>query len=702
MVFSLCRGAIVAALCCLAANAIAAPLPQCAAVDPRTLPDKAGCQRSFAAIEPAALYERADAHIKAGQFGLAAEALDCAAARIADDPDVRAHYEWIRRRGVLSYREEDLDAAHAHFDCALKVAESLRDRPAIAKQLRNKGSVLRRLGEYKEALSALESSLRMMREDGDPATGAVLNNIGDVYRDIKEPASAEQYYREAMDAFRKQGDDIEATHVLDSLSFLALERRDPKTAMRQLNTALEAYRRADNWEYQLRVYTLLIRAALMDGDVERARRYGADGFALAETHDLPIHDEFWLESARADRISGRVQLAEVTLRKALQGKLENDANHAALLLELAKTLEQGGRYAEALANMREAREFDLLSVRSQNDRELHRLRIRFETAERDRTIAELRQRTLMLWLIVASVLAALLAVSIVFLRRQQRTRIAEAASRARYEEMLLRYRREADALSGDRDLLQALLDSRGEALCLLDADGRVLAINRAARPLFGPEREPAIGRPLSESLPAEDADALATALERMEDASTQTLTFAAGDGRGVLRVELSQWEQGDGLVVMSLDAMKAESVAVAETDAPSAISESFIPQGTVLAPTNLASTDDTDARAAFRRLLVELMLALIEAWERTTGTNRIEMAERSRIWSINIDDGRLRARAMERYLNLSKLPQNPRWRDVLRTAYYVMGQCPLDAHERDELQRRVDAVLAYTRRHALV
>jgi hypothetical protein len=116
----------------------------------------------------------------------------------------------------------------------------------------------------------------------------------------------------------------------------------------------------------------------------------------------------------------------------------------------------------------------------------------------------------------------------------------------------------------------------------------------------------------------------------------------------------------------------------------------------------VSGADDADARAAFRRLLVELMLALVDAWERTTGTNRIEMAERSRIWSINIDDGRLRARAMERYLNLSKLPQNPRWRDVLRSAYYVMGQCPLDAQEREALQRRVDAVIAYTRRNALV
>jgi two-component system sensor histidine kinase ChiS len=702
LVFSLCRVAIAAALCCLATNAIAAPLPQCAAVDPRTLPETARCQRQFAAIEPTALYERADALIKAGEFDLAAEALDCAAARIADDRDVRAHYEWIRRRGVLSYREENLDAAHTHFDCALKVAESLRDRPAIAKQLRNKGSVLRRLGDYEEALSALKASLRMMREDGDAATGAVLNNIADVYRDLEEPASAEQYYRDAMEVFRRQGDVVETNHILDSLSLLALERGDTKTAIGQLKTTLEAYRRADNWEYQLRVYTLLIRAAIMDGDVELARRYSADGSAIAETHRLPIHDEFKLESARADRISGRVDLAAVKLRAALDDGPQNDANRATLARELALTLEQSGRYAEALAIERDAQSHELRDARNRNDRDLARLRVRFETAERDRTIAELRQRTLMLWLIVASTLAVLLGVSIVFLRRQQRTRIAEAASRARYEEMLLRYRREADALSSDRDLLQALLDSRDDALCLLDADGRVLAVNRAARPLLGSEGGPATGNPLSESLSADDAIALAAALERMEDASTQTLTFAAGDGRSALRATLSPWEQGDGLVVMSIEAMKTESVAVAETDAPSAISESVSLQQTVPAPTNLASGDDADARAAFRRLLVELMLALIDAWERTTGTNRIEMAERSRIWSINIDDGRLRARAMERYLNLSKLPQNPRWRDVLRSAYYVMGQCPLDAQEREALQRRVDAVIAYTRRNALV
>jgi len=136
LVFSLCRGAIAAALCCLATNAIAAPLPRCAAIDPNALPETASCQRRFATIEAPALYEQADTLMKAGHFDDAADALDCASARIAVGSDAHARYEWIRRRGVLSYRKEDLKAAHTHFDCALKVAESLRDRRDHLRQSR--------------------------------------------------------------------------------------------------------------------------------------------------------------------------------------------------------------------------------------------------------------------------------------------------------------------------------------------------------------------------------------------------------------------------------------------------------------------------------------------------------------------------------------------------------------------------------------
>ena len=675
-------------LACFAATADAASIPACAAIDVRTLPPPATCERLFPSADLQALYENADEQIGKGHLGSAKTALGCAAARLAPGHEAAARYDWVRRLGVLAYRDEKVDIALGHFECALSIAEARHDRAAIAKQLKNVGSALRRQHHDYDALRTLERGLAMQRADGDPDVGGALANIADLYRDLDDREHAAAYYRQAMVAFRRSGNEVEVAHMQHGLGKLALEAHHTKTAIAEFESALAALRAHGNVPYRLRVHADLALAALDDGDVEGARGHAADGLQLAQDHRLTPPAELLLAAARVDRSAGQTGRAHDHLNDALSDGPASSAERAALLDEQAALLAQEGKYRDALETLRKAREAERAKQRAANDRRLAFLRARFEVSERERTIAQLRQRTLVLWLIAMSALAALFAVSMLFLRRQQRARLVEAANRARYEEMLARYRREADALGNDRDLLQGLFDSRGDALCLLDADGTVLAANRAACPLLGAAPDGLSGRPLSERLSAADAAALATALERMEDSASQTLAFAAGDDRPALRVDLSPWEQGDGRVVMRLAMQANASVADGTTPSAATHAEPVLDAGA--------------ARAAFRLALVELMLAVVEAWERSTGKNRIELAERSRIWRINIDDGRLRARAMERYLSLSRLPQNPRWRDVLRLAYYVLGECRFETAERDDLQRRVDGVLAYTRRSALV
>lgn len=685
-------GAVVAA-----AGAAPPSIPACAAIDVRTLPVPATCERLFASADLQALYENADEQIGKGHLGSARTALGCAAARLAPGHEAAPRYDWVRRLGVLAYRDEKVDIALGHFECALSLAEARNDRAAMAKQLKNVGSALRRMGDYDGALRMLERGLDMQRADGDPDVGGALANLAELYREIEHPAQAADYYRQALAAFRRRGNQDEAAHMQHGLGKLALDAGDTRAAVVELKAALDTYRETHNPIYSLRVYADLTQAAIDDGDFARARRTADEGLDLASTDHLTPPAELQRVAARAERESGSIAAAEARLRKALKSPPISALDAAKLEDELAITLEKAGRDAEALVMLRKARDDERRQRDAESDRQFGWLRARFEASERERvisergrTIAVLRQRELLLWLIAMSALAALFAVSIVFLRRQQRARLVEAANRARYEEMLARYRREADALGSDRDLLQGLLDSRGDALCLLDADGTVLAANRAACPLLGAARDGLTGRPLSDRLSAEDAAALATALERMEDSASQVLTIAAGEARPALHVELTPWEQGDGRVVMRLAVQANASAAEAGTMPSTAVADAE------------PVLDAGAARAAFRLALVELMLAVIEAWERNTGKNRIELAERSRIWRINIDDGRLRARAMERYLSLSRLPQNPRWRDVLRLAYYVLGECTLDTAERDDLQRRVDGVLAYTRRSALV
>ncbi|QZO13937.1 tetratricopeptide repeat protein [Pseudoalteromonas piscicida] len=81
-----------------------------------------------------------------------------------------------------------------------------------------------------------------------------------------------------------------------------------------------------------------------------------------------------------------------------------------------------------------------------------------------------------------------------------------------------------------------------------------------------------------------------------------------------------------------------------------------------------------DEQAA-RQLMVEVMTLTLTLWEQSSGKTRVELAEESKVWKVNIDDGRLRVRTLERYLNIKTLPKKPRIRNIVTTAQYVLTQC---------------------------
>jgi hypothetical protein len=95
---------------------------------------------------------------------------------------------------------------------------------------------------------------------------------------------------------------------------------------------------------------------------------------------------------------------------------------------------------------------------------------------------------------------------------------------------------------------------------------------------------------------------------------------------------------------------------------------------------------DEESDLQYREALVKVMQDCHYYWQKVTGESIIELAEQSRIWSVSIDNGRLRTRSMNRYLSLDKLPSNPRWRQVARTAYFVLSKVSRDEEARKALE----------------
>lgn len=90
-----------------------------------------------------------------------------------------------------------------------------------------------------------------------------------------------------------------------------------------------------------------------------------------------------------------------------------------------------------------------------------------------------------------------------------------------------------------------------------------------------------------------------------------------------------------------------------------------------------------------RLKLVELMLLAIQVWENETNTSKLELAQKSKLWSVAVDDGRLRARALERYVSVNALPKNPRWRSVLRTCNFVLKNASSSGADSLELETKM-------------
>ncbi|SDG52655.1 response regulator [Pelagibacterium luteolum] len=83
-----------------------------------------------------------------------------------------------------------------------------------------------------------------------------------------------------------------------------------------------------------------------------------------------------------------------------------------------------------------------------------------------------------------------------------------------------------------------------------------------------------------------------------------------------------------------------------------------------------ASTPD---KLDYREAIVAVMTQSIALWRKAKGGSKIDFAEQSGVWRVNLDRSSLQARTLDKYLLIETLPANPRWRDVIQTAEFVLG-----------------------------
>jgi hypothetical protein len=112
-----------------------------------------------------------------------------------------------------------------------------------------------------------------------------------------------------------------------------------------------------------------------------------------------------------------------------------------------------------------------------------------------------------------------------------------------------------------------------------------------------------------------------------------------------------------------------------------------------------ADSDQTSSfsQSELKSELVDLMYVCIEIWHKATGKSNVDLAEESGLWLVSIEEGHLRTRTLNRYTDINKIPDNPRWRQVVKTAHFILADCQLTVSDRLLMNEKVEKVMTIIR-----
>ncbi len=96
-----------------------------------------------------------------------------------------------------------------------------------------------------------------------------------------------------------------------------------------------------------------------------------------------------------------------------------------------------------------------------------------------------------------------------------------------------------------------------------------------------------------------------------------------------------------------------------------------------------------------RKLAVEVMNLAVDCWYKTNHSDKIELAQKSKIWKVYEEaDGRDRTQTLDKYCDIMTLPRNPRWKNIVNTADFVLSFNDAPSESKDHLELALAKFLA--------
>ena len=331
----------------------------------------------------------------------------------------------------IGMNRESLDA----YNEAVKLGYQIGDSLVVGLYKNNIGLVLKDLGEYQNALSALYESLSLKEDHGasDQTISSSLLNIGLVLDLLNKPDESLLFYARAIEFKTRVGDSLGIARVFSNMAVIHknLDRYD--SAIHFINLSNEILSKVEDNDLLLVNQTNLGNLFKRKGDFSGAKKYLLQALSIAEQEKDKNHigDAYQNLGALAFE-EGDVQSCIDYNLMALELTKETDSY--AQMMEIHSNLQEAyasvGQFEEAYRSTLYALQYRDSVYRMEQIRAAEELQTQYETEKKEEQImfqnAQLEQQESIILrnkiIILTLSVIALLGIFLVWLWKAQQTR----------------------------------------------------------------------------------------------------------------------------------------------------------------------------------------------------------------------------------------------------------------------------------------
>lgn len=624
---------------------------------------------------------------RSGNFQLARDT-ELQVQQIGEQLNTTQRHRFLRRQGILDYRQGNLPQALIKFKQAKRQAQANADKNQLSKSLSDIGTANMAMMQYSEALSAFRESLSLKEKFATSKSVAVtLNNIGNVYRHLGDWSQAVNFYQRAIVIYQQNNDANKLAHSRENLALVYAKLNRNNEAIQLLEQSLEHFKKEQNQHASLRLLILLARQESDTNKLTKAENY----LRAAEKIELLIgtsdqSTSLKLELGKLLSRQGHFQQANAMFHSGIEfAKSQKDKNNYLLLLNAATdNAVMFKQWKTAFSLQQKITQANADNFQNSFNESLAKIRGEFEFEQQQKEISLLSKdnKIQQLELVSRRVEAVALSLALVTLvlitvlasywqwnkRRQIKSQL-EAEINFHHQQF--------QQLGTSYNSLKSAFGQLEQAIMIVNNQQQIIFHNVAMQTLLQRGERQLNNTTIQEIIPLSnqrfwhfwnsDSDIESHHFKKIEvSIDSKPHTF---------NLQISTSDTDQSIVIFMLS-----------------------PADTTQSPLLLAIKSE----AEFHKQLVDLMLTSLETWEQATQSSRIELAEKSAIWRVSVDEGRLRTRSFDRYLSLKTLPKRPRWREVIRTAHFVLAECELDTEQKNQLSTKLEIVSQFLRQQALL